>query len=159
MEQHEQDPIKRLSAFIGNWSVEASLPDGPPMDLRGRQEFEFMPGGGFLVQRWEVPHPAPNPHGIALIGFDVDRSIYMQHYFDCRGIARVYQMSFADGVWKLWRDSADFSPLDFAQRFTGRFTEDGQTISGRWEKSLDGSGWQHDLDLSYRKLGDPRTAA
>jgi hypothetical protein len=31
-------------------------------------------------------------------------------------------MSLEDGVWKLWRDPPDFSPLDFAQRFTGTFS-------------------------------------
>jgi hypothetical protein len=153
MDQQAEDAIERLSPFIGKWSVEARLPEGPPMDLRGRQEFEWMPGGGFVVQRWEAPDLAANPHGIALFGVDPGRDTYLQHYFDCRGIARVYEMSFSGGVWKLWRDSADFSPLDFPQRFTARFSPDGNTIAGRWEKSPDGSGWEHDLDLTYVKVG------
>jgi hypothetical protein len=41
-----------------------------------------------------------------------------------------YRMSFARGVWKLWRTSADLSPLDFSQRFEGSFSEDGTTIEG-----------------------------
>jgi hypothetical protein len=27
-----------------------------------------------------------------------------QHYYDSRGVARIYQMSLNDGGWKLWRD-------------------------------------------------------
>ena len=57
----------------------------------------------------------------------------LQHYFDSRGVARVYKMSVEEGVWKLWRDEPDFSPLDFSQRFTGTFSADGTTIAGRWE--------------------------
>ena len=75
----------------------------------------------------------------------------MQHYFDSRGVARVYHMGFGDGVWKLWRDSADFSPLDFSQRFIGTFSNDGTTIKGRREICHDGSTWEHDFDLTYTK--------
>jgi hypothetical protein len=80
------------------------------------------------------------------------RETYLQHYFDSRGVARVYEMSFDDGVWKLSRKSADFSPLHFAQRFTGTFSDDGRTIDGRCETSGDGSSWEHDFDLTYIKV-------
>ena len=42
-------------------------------------------------------------------------------------------MSFVDGVWTLTRESPDFTPLDFRQRFIGTFSADGNTISGAWE--------------------------
>jgi hypothetical protein len=45
-----------------------------------------------------------------------------------------------------------FTPLDFWQRFTGEFSADGGTISGRWETSQGGSTWEHDFDLTYRKV-------
>ena len=44
-----------------------------------------------------------------------------------------------------------FSPLDFEQRFTGTFSQDGTVISGAWEKRSNGAGWAHDFDLTYRK--------
>jgi hypothetical protein len=108
-----------------------------------------MPGEQFLIQRWEVDHPDA-PDGLAVIGAADDG--YVQHYFDSRGVARVYGMSFGDGVWKLWRTSADFSPLDFSQRFTGTFSDDGASIEGRWETSGDGSTWELDFDLTYTKV-------
>jgi hypothetical protein len=153
MEQHAGDSaVKRLEPFIGEWSMEADIPNAPPAppDLRARATFEWMPGEQFLVQRWEVPIPEA-PDGIAIIGFDVGRDTYLQHYFDSRGVARVYEMSFSDGVWKLWRESPDFSPLDFRQRFEGTFSDDGRTIAGRWEISGDGSSWEHDFDLTYTR--------
>jgi hypothetical protein len=36
-----------------------------------------------------------------------------------RGVVRIYAMTFDDGVWILRRESADFTPLAFAQRFVG----------------------------------------
>jgi hypothetical protein len=62
-------------------------------------------------------------------------------------------MSLADGVWTLTRESADFSPLAFRQRFTGTFSPDGNTISGAWEKCFNGAGWEHDFALTYRRTG------
>jgi hypothetical protein len=41
---------------------------------------------------------------------------------------------------------------DFSQRFTGTFSDDGDTIRGTWEKSFDGSHWVHDFDLTYRRV-------
>ena len=142
--------VERLGAFIGEWSIEAAFPGARPTGVRGRTVFEWMRGRQFVVQRWEVPRPDA-PDGIAIIGFDEARETYLQHYFDSRGVARVYEMSFSNGVWKLWRNSADFSPLDFSQRFTGKFGDDGKTIAGRWETSSDGSSWQHDFDLTYTR--------
>jgi hypothetical protein len=152
MEEHtEVPPVERLDAFVGEWSMEAAFPLAPPTDARGRTVFEWMPGKRFLIQRWEVPLPEA-PDGIAIIGFDQGRGTYLQHYFDSRGVARLYEMSFGDGVWKLWRNSEDFSPLNFSQRFTGTFSDDGKTIDGRWEISDDGSTWEHDFDLTYTKI-------
>jgi hypothetical protein len=50
-------------------------------------------------------------------------------------------------VWKLWRDSPGLS-----QRFIGTFSDDGNSISGHWEKSADGSNWEHDFDLTYTNV-------
>jgi hypothetical protein len=48
-------------------------------------------------------------------------------------------------------DVADFSPLDFSQRHTGTFSDDGNTIAGAWESCHDGKTWEHDFDLIYTK--------
>jgi hypothetical protein len=39
------------------------------------------------------------------------------------------------------------------QRFTGTFSEDGNTITGAWEKCPDGVEWEHDFALTYRRAG------
>jgi hypothetical protein len=86
-----------------------------------------------------------------IVSADLETGAYTQHYFDSRGVVRLYAMTFADGVWTLTRESPDFTPLEFRQRFTGRFGADGNTISGAWEKGRDGGEWEHDFALSYRR--------
>jgi hypothetical protein len=102
-----------------------SLPAGPGVAVRGRAAFEWLPGGRFLIERWEVERPE-FPDGIAIIGSDPSGETLTQHYFDSRGVSRTYRMSLIDGVWRLGRQSPDFS-----QRFVDRFSDDGNTITDR----------------------------
>jgi hypothetical protein len=134
--------IERLEAFVGDWTLEVPFATG----VRATCSFEWLAGERFLVQRWEVDVPEA-PDGIAIIGFDADKGRYAQHYFDSRGVARLYEMSFEDGVWKLWRDWPGFS-----QRYEGTFSADGNTIDGRWEISTDDATWEKDFDLKYRRV-------
>jgi hypothetical protein len=143
--------IERLKPLIGAWSMEARFPNGGPAGAAGETIFEWLSGEQLLLQRWQVPVPEA-PDGIAVIGPGRDGEAFLQHYFDSRGVARLYQMSFETGVWKLWRTAPDFSPLDFAQRFTATFSDAGNTIAGRWETSADGSTWEHDFELIYTRI-------
>ncbi len=103
-QRNEIPPALSLDPFAGQWSMQAAFP-GAPSDLRGLTVFEWGAGRTLLVQRWEVPHPDA-PDGVAIIRFDASRGIYLQHYFDSRGVARVYEMSFTGGVWELSRCSS-----------------------------------------------------
>ncbi len=151
--QPGSDPaaVQRLGPLIGEWSMQAVFPGAPPSGPLGRTTFEWAAGHALLVQRWEVPHPDA-PDGIAIIRFDPVAEHYVQHYFDSRGVARVYEMSLTGGVWTLSRTEPDTSELKFSQRFTGTFSADGNTINGRWEIAHADSNWEHDFELIYTKL-------
>ncbi|MBV8691709.1 MAG: hypothetical protein JOZ37_05650 [Actinobacteria bacterium] len=141
------DNLDALEPFIGTWTVEAVFPGD--MSGTGTCTFEWMDGKRFLVQRTSVPDPAPD--SLAIIGPDEATGAYRQHYFDTRGVARVYAMTFDGNLWELTRTEADFSPLDFSQRFTGTVADGGDTIIGAWQTSDDGVDWKHDFDLTYRR--------
>ena len=145
------DALEALKPLVGEWSITADFGEAPHADIGAHVHFDWLPGERFLVQRWEVPIPEA-PDGIAIIGPDPEsEGEYLQHYFDSRGVARVYKMSLEDGVWKLWRDRPDLSPLDFSQRYEGAFSADGKSIEGRWEICHDGETWEHDFDLTYTR--------
>jgi hypothetical protein len=140
--------LASLDVFVGEWSMSSSLTPAGGDAPRARTTFEWLRGKQFLIQRWEVEHPDA-PDGVAIIGYDSERSALVQHYFDSRGTARVYEMTFADKVWKLQRLVA--AP-DFCQRFTGVFDAGGNTIVGRWESSSDATNWTPDFDLTYSRV-------
>jgi uncharacterized protein DUF1579 len=136
-----------LDALVGEWSITSSLAPDPSQAPRAWTSFEWLPGKRFLVQRWEVDHPDA-PDGIAIIGFDQSKSTLLQHYFDSRGVARIYEMTFDGEVWTLERFAAR---PDFSQRFSGRFDEARDAITGSWESSVDGVEWTHDFDMTYTR--------
>jgi hypothetical protein len=148
--------LKELEVLVGEWTMRAGPPEGEPWPGEGRLSFEWIEGGGFLVQRWTVDLPEA-PNGVALIGVG-DNPVpveegesadgYKQHYFDSRGVHRVYEMSLEGRTWRLWRDGPGFVP----QRFTGEISEDGKMIAGRWEIAEDGENFETDFDLTYTKV-------
>src|SRR5262245_34914086 len=155
MDQKDEEPsLAALEPLVGEWSLEPRFSFPVPDDVTGRVVFEWMKGGRFLIERWEISLPEA-PDGIAIIGPDDRGDGYRQHYFDSRGVARVYQMGFEGGIWTLSRTVPDLSPLDFSQRFSGRFSDDGNTIDGVWEISDDGATWEKDFDLTYRRIARP----
>ena len=87
-----------------------------------------------------------------MIRWDDGGAGFLQHYFDTRGVARVYEMSLEAGVWKLERTKRDLSPVEFSQRFTGTFSADGKRIDGTWEIARDQKIWQKDFDLVYTRV-------
>jgi hypothetical protein len=142
--------VGKFDVLVGEWELEAEFSGMEPM--RGaRSTFEWVLDGRFLLQRTEVP-VAEAPDSLALVGVDPDSGSYLQHYYDSRGVARVYMMTMDDGVWQLFRDRADFSPLEFCQRFLGAFGDGGDVIRGAWEISEDGQDWRHDFTLTYGKI-------
>jgi hypothetical protein len=138
-----------LERFIGEWEVTVDLPGAA--GLAGTMTFEWMFGRRFLSQRSGAA-PADVPDSYAVITADHRRDDgYLQHYFDSRGVVRLYEMDVDGAEWTLTRVTPDFSPLDFAQRWISRFSDDGDTIDGRWEASPDGREWELDFRMTYRR--------
>ncbi len=139
--------LKELEGLAGDWEMELSnaafLPS-PSDRVEGRVSFEWVEAGAFLLMRMRAKSA---PDAIWLISRDEASVEYKVFYYDARKVSRVYQMSFAEGAWKMWRQAPGFS-----QRYEGKVSQDGKTVSGHWEKSSDGASWEHDFDVRYRRL-------
>ena len=89
--------MEDLDVLVGTWSLAASLAaDGDPPQAEA--SFEWLEGRRFLIERWHIEHPDA-PDGIAVIGPGLTEGSYRQHYFDSRGVERIYEMTLVDGVW------------------------------------------------------------
>lgn len=134
--------LEDLNILVGEWDTNA-----PAMEAIGRTTFEWLPGGGFLIQRSTVGR-VEFPNSLSLIGATGSDGAFQQHYFDSRGVARIYDMMLDGDKWILFRDGPDWP-----QRFIGHFSEDGNTITGRWERgTYPGGPLEHDFDLIFTRI-------
>jgi len=141
------DPVlNRLSILVGAWRTEITFPSDLSTVIPGQTSIEWRDEGRFLLVRGSVERPE-FPTGFSIIGADDATGADCMLYFDSRSVARIYQMSFDNGVWKLWREAPEFN-----QRFEGAISSDGSTIEGFWENSTDGTTWQRDFNLTYKRL-------
>jgi hypothetical protein len=123
-----------------------SPPDAPWRRYPRNEHFRVVDGERFVIWRSHYDHPEI-PDAITIIGI-TDGPLSM-HYFDQRGVYRVYAARLNQATWRYWRDAP--AP-DFSQPFTGTFSDDGDTITGRGQLSHDGSTWEHDLALNYQRV-------
>ncbi len=127
--------------------LEATWPDGEPWPGRGRVDLRVARLGGASRRSARRSTFPRRPTLSRSSGCDAANGTYFQLYSDERGVCRVYEMSIGDGEWKLWREGEPFS-----QRFTGDFSDDGNTITGRWEIAEDGTNYTTDFDLTYTRV-------
>jgi hypothetical protein len=142
--------LTRLEILIGEWRLGLGHSIPPSDDVGAHSVFEWALDRQFLLQRTNIPDRGA-PNSLCIVAYESGTDGYTQHYFDSRGVVRLYAMTFRDGIWSLVRESPDFSPLDFSQRFTARFSSDGNAIFGTWETG-DGSSWKKDFELTYSRV-------
>jgi hypothetical protein len=143
--------MERLAVFLGEWQVQAVFDGASVEEGRGTAVFEWMSGSRLMIERTETAHPAA-PDTFAVLAENPDHpGEFVQHYFDSRGVVRLYDMTFDGVVWTLARTRPDFSPLDFKQRYVGTFSADGDTIDGRWEICEQHDDWRVDFPLTHRR--------
>jgi hypothetical protein len=141
-----EEALRRLEHLVGEWTVEARWPSGELWPGSGRTTFEWHDSNAHLVERNTVDLPEA-PDNVSIIGCDAANGTYFQLYSDERGVCRIYEMSIGDGEWALWREGEPFS-----QRFTASISDDGNTMTGRWEIAEDFTNYTPDFDLTYRRI-------
>ena len=141
-----EQALRQLEPLVGEWTVEATWPDGKSWPGGGRATFEWHASGAHLLERGTAELPEA-PDNVSIIGCDAANGTYFQLYSDERGVCRVYEMSIGNGEWKLWREGEPFP-----QRFFATISDDGNTIAGRWDKAEDGTNYTTDFHLTYRRI-------
>ena len=131
---------KRWQVLVGEWSRQATPAGDEPWPGEAQTTFEWLEGGQLLLERSTVELPEA-PNGVCVDGCDAANRTHCQLCTGGRNVCRVYQMSIGNGEWTLWRAG---EPVD------QRFSEDGNSIEGRWECD-EGNGRQSNFDLVYTR--------
>jgi len=137
-----------LDQLTGAWTLEATHPAFPDLVVPGRSSFEWADGEKFMIQRSTADHP-DFPNSISVIGAmsddDEDERLSM-HYYDSRGVHRVYSLDMNEDVLTIARDAPGFS-----QRLEAKLADGGDTLAGTWLLSRDDETWDDDLEITYRR--------
>ena len=122
--------------------------------MRGAAEVRWLEGERFLIFRANTDHP-DFPDSISIIG---DTGGLQMHYFDSRGVHRIYEMRVTDDGWEIAREASGRNAAEigrdaapFSQRLMMTFEDDDNTIAGRSKISFDDKTWQDDLEITYRR--------
>jgi hypothetical protein len=135
-----------LSFLIGKWNVKM-VHIALPEPLSWEDSFEWVEDS-FIMWHWQGKDEVPK--STSIIGRNENKSgnMYTMLYHDKRGVSRIMDMSFENGIWKHLRLDSDFS-----QRFEGIVSKDGNVITGKGEASMDGGKtWKHDFSITYTRI-------
>ena len=131
--------MSALDHLLGTWEFSMHH-SAMPEPVTGQQRYERVLDGAFVLQRWTYDHP-DFPDAMALMSED------QYHYFDVRGIVRVFDLEVDEGGWSMVRLDEDFS-----QRFTARFRGP-NVMDTTGEVSHDaGVTWQPDFTMTLQRI-------
>ena len=144
--------MKQFEPLIGEWHGEGEIPIKPPMKVSVEAKISRL--GKFIVFS-TVCTPVEVPNSVSIIGGAPEGEAQPMHYFDSRGVKRLFLMALEGLTLKIWRaPGEDWNGPDgpgFNQRFIGEISADGKTIQGRWERGLGDAGdkWEIDFPINY----------
>lgn len=125
--------LKRLDKLVGTWDIKGRE-SGSYGEITGRLTFDWLDGGFFLVQHTDINYVGRKIKGIEIIGYeweygaDAPGQDCTSHYFDNMGHSWKYIYDVGDDTMTIWGGERG-SPA----AFRGKFSDDRNTITGRWE--------------------------
>jgi hypothetical protein len=107
--------------------------------------YAWLPGRFSLLHTVDARVGEERVEGAEIIGWDPARDAFVTRYFGSDG-PNAYEATLVEEddalVWTM-RSSAD--------RFAGRFSDDGNTITGHWEQLDDDKSWQPWMDVTLTR--------
>ena len=135
---HDRPPqpnpaLNSLDVMVGTWELKGRK-SGPVGEIHGQPPFEWMEGGFYLVQHVDIDYIGRRIVGTEYIGYDEENDNLRSYFFSNEGpgpfgrVALEYVWEVGEDTFTIWGGEVG-SPASFK----GRFSDDRNTISGRWE--------------------------
>jgi hypothetical protein len=141
----------RLAALVGRWRTEGwtkATAHAAAARIEAVDTYEWLPGRFGLLHIVDARVADAHVEGAEIIGWEPARRSYVTQYFGSDG-PKAYEASLAeeDGalVWTMQ------SVMD---RFTGRFSDDTNTLTGDWEQLDDEQNWRPWMEVTLTRLPD-----
>jgi hypothetical protein len=135
-----------MSSLIGKWltiGATVATDDGPALEIRASDIYEWVPGGFFVVHTAYGRIGDSDVGGVEIIGYDVETARYKTHFFDSAGNVTTQDLTFNDRTWTWSGEHA---------RAVGTLSADGQTMPTLHEWSDDGVTWRPSMNVTLHKV-------
>ena len=131
--------VDKLGYFLGPWTSEGVLKDGPlgpGGPTQGREVCRWMPGRFFIGCMIETKTPAGLMQIQGIYGWDAEKKVYRWWSFDNLGHSETAAGTLKDDVWT-WKGSDKMGGKLIHSRYTVTVTSP-TTQTFKWETSEDG---------------------
>jgi hypothetical protein len=128
--------MTRFEIFIGTWNTRGDVlatDDSPPTTLWATDTYRWLPGRQFLVHDVDARFGTRPSRSIEVVGYDPARRKYVGRSYDDQGVSEVFDVVLSGKRWTI---------RGKALRFKGKFSRDGNQLTGLWELKSRKSGWQ-----------------
>jgi hypothetical protein len=136
--------------FLGKWTqvgeAQAS-PYGPPGKVTSTDTYEWMPGGFFMLHRWEALQGAVEFKATEILGYDACNRVYTSHLFDNFGNSGSYKITLQRNTWTATGDS-EVGGKPLKERHKMVFGNPATSFSLKAEYSTDGAKWSPNFSLT-----------
>lgn len=113
--------LKKLERLIGRWKISGQ-------GVTGHTSYEWMEGGFFLVQHFDLDYYGEKHKGVEYTGFDEQTKTLRSRLIKINGANLIYTYDIQGNTLWYWfgeKGSDNFSK--------GTFSSDNNTLSGRWQ--------------------------
>jgi len=142
--------VKKLDYFIGTWTSEGTIAQGPwgaGGKVTATDTGEWMPGNFFLVTHSDFKMP-PEVGGdgkrMGVMGYDTGANTYTSDQFNSQGMRQSSTGTLSGDTWT-WTSSANYGGQQIEQKMTIK-TLSPTSYTFKFEVSLDGKNWMTFMD-------------
>ena len=134
----------KMAVFLGKWNSEGraeASPWGSAGAITGVSNSEWLPGGFFMMSRFEGRQGDIEVKGTSITGYDRRTKMYTSRYFDSAGNTSTEQCTVSANTWTCTSEGRVGG-----KRLKGRGTlvYSGDVVNSKYEYSTDGSKWMPD---------------
>ena len=141
---------QRLEVFLGKWTQVGEAqesPYGSAGKLTSTDTFEWLPGGFFMLHRWESRQGTTEFKATEILGYDSRNRVYTSHIFDNFGNSGSYRYMVKGNTWTSTGDSV-VGGKQLKERCTTVIATPSTSFSVKCEYSPDGTKWLPNFNLT-----------
>jgi hypothetical protein len=148
--------LKKLDPWIGEWTyvgVERKNPLEKEGPFSGKLSNKWVLNNSFVQSHWEETNPSGKLEGFEMHGWDPHAKRYTYHGYDSNGGTMTGTGFNHQNTWAGSYKMTDKEGKTVMVRSVSQFGENNETISVKWDLSLDeGKSWTPWLNFTMKKV-------